>query len=378
MNIFAWINKQDKNHGWSLMGFALAIPLGVFSIYSANKVENPNARFEVIGNEPVLDLREDVSDLQVIYRGDDILSKGESLSVGLIRLSNRGSRDIVLNDYDESFPLALKISNGEIVRATISDASNEYLRNKDLLGWSEGDNQVFFRPSIIEQEQWVLVKVLARHSANVDLTFSSSGKVAGQEEVTTVTSSVNDAPRGFWTDTFSGSIQMQAVRVVTYFFFGIALLFATITPVVYTLGKLTERRRRRIVENFRRKTKSKVRASDDIFFTTFIEAGISPLKKFIKHSKHDYFIKIEVERNLRRFHGHKGSKVNDFEFDNSLEAPEHSKDSSHIYMDFPSVWNSADLIDSGTVVQEGDKWIVPDDKRDLVIEFIEFVRITTD
>jgi hypothetical protein len=130
MGIVASLNRLDKTYAWSLLGFVLAAILGALTIYTEFlRNRGPLLDFEVVSDASVLDVREQLGNLDIIYDGVDIKKAKESLRVIVMRVANKGPGDILKASYDEKSPLGLHVINGTLLRAEVLGTSNDYLHN---------------------------------------------------------------------------------------------------------------------------------------------------------------------------------------------------------------------------------------------------------
>ena len=120
MSITTYINQLDKRYAWSLLGFVLAVLFGALLIYTEFiRDRHPQVRFEVVSDASVLDVREKLGNLEIMYDGVDIQKAKKSLRVIVFRVINEGPDDVLRGRYDEKSPLGFRVVNGSLVRAEI-------------------------------------------------------------------------------------------------------------------------------------------------------------------------------------------------------------------------------------------------------------------
>lgn len=129
MGLISKIAQIDKKFGWSFMGFVLAALFGGVAIYTEFvRDTSPVVRYEILSNTKILDVKEDVSGLSIIYNAEDIRKSRKTLSVLLVNVGNQGRSAILKSHYDSDAPLGLSINSGEIIKAEVTTATTEYLK----------------------------------------------------------------------------------------------------------------------------------------------------------------------------------------------------------------------------------------------------------
>lgn len=89
MSLFSEI---DRKFPWSFLGFIAAIIFGGFGIYTVFFYHtNPDLRMEVANDAPVFSLREQVTGLEIMFRGANIRESHQGLSILTLRIANRGN-----------------------------------------------------------------------------------------------------------------------------------------------------------------------------------------------------------------------------------------------------------------------------------------------
>ena len=145
------LNTIDKR--WSLLGVILAVLFGGLTVYSEFvRNRKPELRFEVVSNTSVLDVREELGKLEILYDGLDIKKSKQSLRVVVVRVVNPSETDILMDHYDERVPLGFTVSNGELLRVELLEASNQYLMSNLRVSSPDSLRGVFV-PVILESKE---------------------------------------------------------------------------------------------------------------------------------------------------------------------------------------------------------------------------------
>ena len=266
----SWISIDKR---WSLLGVVLAIVFGGLTVYAEFiRDRRPDLKFEVVSNTSVLDVREELGKLEIFYDGLDIMKSKQSLRVVVVRVVNPGETDILMGHYDERVPLGFTVSNGELLRVELLEASNGYLMSNMRVLFTD-DLQSVFAPVIIESKEFFTFKALILHSQGEPPVLSPQGKIAGIRTISLSEQISAENDQSYWHLVFSGGVLVQASRLISYFFGLILLLFAIISPIVYVSGKFTRRKRAKHIKHFRRVTGIELQDKDEFIFSEYMDNG---------------------------------------------------------------------------------------------------------
>jgi hypothetical protein len=370
MSLREKIELIDKGYAWSFFGFILAIPSIAVAIYALMLEEEPLLSFEILGNEPVLDVKEKLQDLDVLYQGQDISSRGRSLSVILVRIVNRGNANLLINDYDEKAPVTIILQDGDLVRASVSESSNPYLQEVIELGKTE--NKIIIPPVIIESEEWFVVKILTLHDIVKRPLVISSGKIAGQGSITVTDSNPIEVSRGFWRETFQGSALTQLVRLLSYMFAFFCLVILIIAPIISAQNFLLRRERKKVINSFKRHTEIEVSNRDEFVFEAYLRGGKSRLEYLFENQDIDSVLNRIDYMNNKMERGTEG-----------IEAENEHNASMYIdreleYHDIRHPIGTSDfdkLKKDGYLEKHDGKWVYPSERYEVATKFLEYVRI---
>ena len=270
MGLRDFLNTIDKR--WSLWGVILAVLFGSLTVSEFVRDRKPKLRFEVVSNTNVLDVREDLGKLEILYDGLDIKKSKQSLRVVVVRVVNPGETDILMGHYDERVPLGFTVSNGELLRVELLEASNQYLKSQLRVSLTDSLRGVF-EPVILESKEFFIFKALILHAQGTPPTLSPQGKIAGIRTINLTEQLSNESEKSYLHLVFAGGVWVQAARLISYFFGLILLLFAVISPVVFVSGKFTRRKRKKHVKHFRRVTDIELQDKDEFLFSAYEDNG---------------------------------------------------------------------------------------------------------
>ena len=368
MSLTTYINQLDKRYAWSLLGFVLAVLFGALSIYTEFiRDRHPQVRFEVVSDASVLDVREKLGNLEIMYDGVDIQKAKKSLRVIVFRVINEGPDDVLKGHYDEKSPLGFRVFNGSLVRAEIIGSSNNYLK-ESLSIRLQGQNTAVFDPVILEASESFIVKSLILYSEGTRPTIEPTGKIAGVREIKVIDSTVIAAEQSFLTQTFSGTVWTQALRLVSYFFGLIFIIALVVAPIVTVSGTLSKRPRRKHVTQFRTFTKIPLNDIDEFIFQRYITNDIDYLRILHRavsnEGRLDYEARRYEKRKLKR------GDQNDIEFMMTRTMVE-----DHNHRFYPSSMPIRDMQDAGFIVKSGNRWHVDPHAKETTEEFLRFLEI---
>lgn len=370
MGILSSITKLDRNFGWSFLGFVLAAIFGLLSLYTEFwKEASPRLEFELLSNAPVLDVREKLPDLEVLYQSQDIAKSGKTLSVLLVRAVNRGSADILSSYYDSKAPVGLDIKGGALIRADLSDSSNAYLRTAARVTAKE--SIITFEPVILERDEWFLVKALVLHNVGSQPIVAAHGKVAGQRKIPVVPPTAASEKEGFWSRSLSGDIWTQLIRAPAYFVGFILVIVGVVAPSAAISDVVTRRRRKRLVERFKERTKVSLTESDEFIFEGFMRVGAQYVQRLTNSVADPERLQQRVlaERRLAA----------DFRVPDDLDFVSRSElahaESSDYPLRFSRSIDMAPLIKNGFIAQSEGRWVPVPDRLKVATSFIEYIEL---
>jgi len=278
MSAFTWIRDLDQRFSWSFLGFVLAVLLALFTLYDRVVADKqPHLSIEVLSNTPVLDIREDLPKLDILFDGIDIKQDALSLSIVAVRVVNDSARNILKSHYDSDDPVGIHFSPGRIIRSDLLRASNPYLK-RNLSFDISTNNTVSVNDVIIESQESYVLKVLVLHPANESPAVSAVGHVAGVSEISVREPyKIPDGPN-FLSRAFGGSFWIHVVRVPGYFLLLIAVVLVVVLPSVFLSEQVAKFRRRRTIEKFRTASSVDLNDSDEFIFTKYLEDEIHVLQ----------------------------------------------------------------------------------------------------
>jgi hypothetical protein len=278
------LKKIEKKYAWGFLGFLFAIIMAIWSIYVTYYRDlNPDLEFRVETNTKVLDLKENVRRLDIIYQGENIKENHKNLSVIKIRIQNPTQTNITINSYDLREPLGFRVNKGEIVeKPQFIESSSDYLKN-NLIIKVDSLGQAIFSPVIIEGEDYFIIKLLVLHKQNETPEIIPFGKIAGVKMIRALKTFETQEKKSFWGEAIYGSLWIQVARFLFYVIIGSLIIglavFVLLVPSILLVDGLTEKRRKKAVRAYKLKKDLKAIEKYDMIFRSYIIFGPSNLHK---------------------------------------------------------------------------------------------------
>lgn len=237
MGVISNLASIDRKFSWSFFGFLLAIVFGSLAVYSEFFKSNaPVINYEIFYNEGIIDVKEDLGKLDIVYDGIDIRKTKQTLRAVVVGVSNTGNQSLLKSFYDANEPLGINFDKGEIIKSEVMHASDEYLK-KNVNAKAEG-SVVKFSPVILDGNQFFVFKFLLLHKDGVVPEIQPLGKIAGVPEINLVDRINKEEEQGFWSQVIDGSLLVIITRLPLYFFgfvFSLVFVFAPIAVILFLI-----------------------------------------------------------------------------------------------------------------------------------------------
>ncbi|MBI5205349.1 MAG: hypothetical protein HZA11_10570 [Nitrospirae bacterium] len=368
MGIISTITQIERKFAWSFLGFILAAIFGGIALYTEFfRDVSPSIRYQIISNTRILDVKEDIGGLSIIYNNEDIRQARKTLSVLAIKVSNEGRSAILKNYYDSASPLGFLINSGQIIKGEVISATTPYLRENAKIVLID-NKTVEFSQVIVEPRESFAMKFLILNPENTPLLVTPKGKVAGVKQIALVDQLMDEKEASFLYKVVSGSIWIQISRVPIYFFGFILSLIIIVAPFALISSMLDERRKKKIVKQFKTHTSSKYDETNKALYDYYINNNLRTLLRLRK-------ILVNDDRFSRAMITYKRLSADSGEiakpqFNGISSGPSHYRDRNDY-----SFYIFKSLIDLGLISQDGDGYQKNDQKMLAMNEFIEFVLI---
>lgn len=280
MTVFSNIKEMDKVFSWSFFGFLLAIFFGGVSIYLGFVKENkPLLQYVITSNSNVLDIKEKLGSLDVLYEGESLSKSNRDLRIITFQVVNKGDAPVLPNYYDPVDPIGFSVSDGVLADSpALLRASNEYLKEKTIL--TKATNQsVTFSNVIFEAGDSIEVRVLVLYDSGKNPSIKAFGKVANINNITVVEVQDSSEDKSFWVGVLSGDYYYQMARLFSYGVIFFILIVALVFLMVQVDEARTKRSRAKLVKAFKDFDSTKIIEADEFFFDIYKEDGVARVQR---------------------------------------------------------------------------------------------------
>ncbi|PTN04477.1 hypothetical protein C8N47_13112 [Mangrovibacterium marinum] len=291
------IKTLDKKFSWSFFGFLIGILGFGYAIYIDQfKEVKPNITFDILSKTQVLDLKENLNELKIIYDGEDLKEKDENLILITLKILNNGDKDIKEDDFVSQVPFGFVVNNGKIAETPqILETSNDFLKNYLKVSY-DSTNTVFLNKTQIDQNQFFTIKILTICKNSEVPDIKPVGKISGMVNEFAVRNIFKDELES--EDSFFERLNNDnfGIHVARFFYYIICMaLFSLLIGI--PSSKLSDffdnKKKKKLIQKFRNKTKIKLSDKVDLIFELYKDYGersikwldntISNDKKLIKH-----------------------------------------------------------------------------------------------
>lgn len=372
MGIFSNFAQFDKKFAWSFLGFLLAIIFGGIAIYTEFiRDASPIIKYEVLSNTKILDVKEDVGGLSIIYNKEDIRRSKKTLSVLVLKVDNAGRSAVLKSYYDDAAPLGLEINAGEIIKGEVNFAATPYLQKNLKLTISSGTT-VNFSNVIIEPNESFVVKFLILNPEQTSLTVTPIGKIANIKNILLVDRLVDQKTESFMSRVASGSIWVQVVRVPFYFLGFAGAMLIIFAPIAVIADKLGKWKRGKIIKQFQAYTKNKYDDACAKIYEYYREQGRQGLKRLRNVTSDNQAFNSFIARYNKQGLDHE--KIATISADEEMHIVM-GDDPHKRRRGIPPALILKRLLELGLVVKKDSEYLRNEDKINAMNEFVDFVVI---
>lgn len=351
MGISKKINEIERGFSWSLLGVIVAVLFGSVTVYVEFIKENkPDLNFIITGNSGVLDIRENLGSLDVLYQGESLSKKNKDLRIITFKVINQGDASILSNFYDPNDPLGFNVNGGVIAdEPKLIKASNSYLTDQLKINKSN-NNRVTFSNVILEENEFFEIKILILHDIASEPIIEPYGKIAGVNTIDLLADYDSGVNQSFINETFSGNLPVTVVRLVG---FGIAF-FVIIMGLFFVSMEIDEkkekRRKTKLITIFKEYESDKVTEKDGFFFDYYLSTEAMPITKI-----NDILSNHEL-----------ATKISKIDFGDEGKRP---KSREAQYRDEYEL-----LVNEGFITLEGEILSIDEERAQVLLNFVDFLK----
>jgi hypothetical protein len=217
-----------------LLGFLAWIGLAL-PVVQMLQNSSPLLTYEILNNSNVLEIKEPLGKLVVLYDGKRLRDTHQSLRTITVRVQNTGGNSIKIGDYDERLPVGLSILHGEIIEIPKLSGSNEYL-NSIVQKTALSNSSLSFPTAILAPKDYFQVSMMILASDDELPVVVPKGVIAGadQDSPKLIDGSSSPEKETFYEKAFSGNWKIQAARMPFYMLY----LFAVMSLLTLVINVL--------------------------------------------------------------------------------------------------------------------------------------------
>jgi len=93
----SWLRKIEERYAWGVIGVLLSLLFGAAGLYTFFHERKPNVSYEITNESNVLDLRQPIKNLSILFQNQDIEQKNLNLRIFDVKVENTGEIDILQN-----------------------------------------------------------------------------------------------------------------------------------------------------------------------------------------------------------------------------------------------------------------------------------------
>jgi hypothetical protein len=268
----------------------LAIAGTLFGVYGTLFYERTaTLAIDVVTNNPVFDIRTDVSKLGITYAGVDLRKASQTLRLFSVKIANTGNKDISKSDFDEGEPIALTVTGGKIVEISRLKASNDFLQRRGKASLI-AESSIAITPVLLERSEFIVVDFLVLSDVGSIPAVTASGKIAGIKRLEFIDSASVPKASLITDVVHSDSYLAQLIRGPVYFLvFFLELIVLALSLVLPSIAMDS------IIQSIKKWTREKtvqkkfygqqLTESEQIGVEYFIESGSPGLAHLHKLAK---------------------------------------------------------------------------------------------
>lgn len=353
MSVSESLQKIDKKYPSSFLGLIVGLLIGAVGIYLTMFYEKqPEVTFETLSIFRVYDIREEIGALEILFDGENIKKKNETLSLITLKVANTGQLDILKTYFDENDLLGIKIKGSRIIKFNILSASNDYIREALRIEQTNPETLLIY-PIILEKRQSITLKILILHPETISPSVLPIGKIAGIQQLKRQEELGVGKEQSFWSKTYRGNLSVQALRALSYGIGTILVLIGLAISISSLSDRWTEHKRRKFVKMFEKMKERNFSEKENKIFDVYVRRG-------------EHFI-IELEKTILN------KRILKKEIRTAQQNEKNYKDITMMPMHFYPDYTGRFLLDNKIVEISKNEIICDQEVLDTVKQFVMFL-----
>jgi hypothetical protein len=217
--VLKWLSSNFGN-----IVTVISLAIGIPGFYFIFFPQTPDVVYHLESVSNVFDIRRNIPDLQVLYKGDNIRVTDKTIKIVTVALRNEGREKVVQADYDQSIPFGFSIPSSTIISSPrVISASTTYIKDH-LDPRITASDTVHMNKIILEKEAGAVLEIIVIQEPSADVKLHPLGKIAGQNDFPVINDLII-TQKGILSDVFEGGILVNTIRFVgSVFIFFLALL----------------------------------------------------------------------------------------------------------------------------------------------------------
>jgi hypothetical protein len=178
----------DSRFPWSFSGFIIGIIALIVSLiifYYSEQKEEFDFKIIIEDEFNLVELREEIAGLQVLYKEEDIIKQNKVIKVVIYSFVNDGKM-IIQDYYDNRIKFGLLFSNSIVFTTKILSSNSEYLEKDFLSQERDTSNRsiVLYNKLIFDSGKKITLKSYLIQNKEIENTkIDVLGKIAGMERI---------------------------------------------------------------------------------------------------------------------------------------------------------------------------------------------------
>lgn len=224
----------------------VAVVIGLLVYYWQREEERLDLRVQINSVENLIELKEQIDDLMIMYKGRDITNREEQIKIVNFTIFNQGN-DVLQQYYDRNDTFGIKFYDCEIIAFKLSETNSDYVvgnikpRINNVAEVEDSKIGILeLRKIIIERDERIMLKVyFLQRGELIRPKLEVIGKIAGIKKIP-IAYSFEQAK------TYKGKKWLFLVLglcVVSLLFVGYSIWFGTVvrrTPSVEEIKRIAE------------------------------------------------------------------------------------------------------------------------------------------
>ncbi|MEQ8627501.1 hypothetical protein [Ekhidna sp.] len=293
---------MNKKYAWGVFGTFWGIVGIGYAVYVEEfKKEKSLISYEVQSNTNTLDIKEEVGNLEIIYKGEDIQKKNLDLRVITLKIINNGDTDITENHFSKHVPFGFILEHGKIAeKPELINASNNFISNNlkislDSLG------RVVFTKLQIDQNHFFTVKILTINNRDSVPVIIPTGKISGVDSGFPLLIKENNSneSESFFNRLLQGSLMVHFTRYWLYSIVFVIIIWIILLPIFTFSDFMKKKKKERLSRKFIENTNNDYNDYTSLIHHFFLIEDASHVRYLLKILNNQDLVKsiIDLENN---------------------------------------------------------------------------------